>query len=165
MVIVLVTLFYLPFFLGYSAARIPVYYKVRGSPVGSSSLSTNIPSAPRELTANIVSSRFVTLTWLPPLSTNSPILTYSVYYKEAGSTRERVFNTSAGHLEANIQGLRPSTDYAFRLVAYNQFGPGDSSQEFVVRTNAEGNFRVHFCPFSQLLMSLLLHSGHSRTCQ
>ncbi|GAU92905.1 hypothetical protein RvY_04923-2 [Ramazzottius varieornatus] len=104
---------------------------------GASSLSTNIPSAPRDLTANVVNSRFVTLTWLPPLSSNSPVLTYSVYYKEAGSTRERVFNTSAAHLEANIQGLRPSTDYAFRLVAYNEFGPGDSSKEFVVRTNPE----------------------------
>ncbi|OQV24966.1 Neogenin [Hypsibius exemplaris] len=117
---------------------------------GAASPPTNTPSAPRDLTASLISSRFVTLTWLAPLVTNSgAVLTYSVYYKQVGSTRERVFNTSTTQKEANIQGLRPDSNYAFRVVAYNDFGPGDSTKELTVRTHPEvdvpgpvSNFRV-----------------------
>lgn len=47
----------------------------------------SLPSAPRDLQALIVSNRFVTLSWLPPLQTNGEILSYSVYYRQEGSQR------------------------------------------------------------------------------
>ena len=48
-------------------------------------------------------------------------------------------NTTRNSLEEiNIQGLQPSTKYQFRVVAYNEHGPGDSSDEFTVETQGEG---------------------------
>jgi hypothetical protein len=124
----------------FTDARVPVFYKIHAPLLGAASPPTNTPSAPRDLTAILISSRFVTLTWLAPLVTNGgAVLTYSVYYKQVGSTRERVFNTSATQKEANIQGLRPDSNYAFRVVAYNDHGPGDSTKELNVQTHPEGN--------------------------
>jgi hypothetical protein len=48
---------------------------------------TDLPSAPRELKAVIVSTRFVTLSWNPPEKVNAPIVTYSVFYRQEGSER------------------------------------------------------------------------------
>lgn len=41
-------------------------------------------------------------------------------------------------VEENIQGLLPSTKYVFRVVAYNQNGPGRSSSELFVVTDHDG---------------------------
>lgn len=47
-------------------------------------------------------------------------------------------NSTRGNLEeVNIQGLQPGTTYAFRVVAYNDHGAGDSSETLTVKTDAE----------------------------
>ena len=46
-----------------------------------------LPSAPRDVEALIVSSRFVTLRWKEPVRTNGPIVGYSVFYRQEGSER------------------------------------------------------------------------------
>lgn len=46
-----------------------------------------LPGAPRDLQAQIVKSRFVTLTWLEPLKNPEEIVTYSVYYKMNNNDR------------------------------------------------------------------------------
>ncbi|XP_054724817.1 neogenin-like isoform X2 [Uloborus diversus] len=100
--------------------------------------SKDVPTAPRDATAVIVSTRFITLSWMQPLKSNGEIFAYSVYYKESTSTRERVLNTTRPRLEeVSIQGLQPSTKYHFRVVAYNEHGPGESSEEIVVETQGE----------------------------
>ncbi|XP_037573231.1 neogenin isoform X1 [Dermacentor silvarum] len=100
--------------------------------------SKDVPSAPRDVTARLVSTRFATLSWSVPERVEGHILAYSVYYREEGSTRERVLNTTRQSLEEIIiQGLRPSTKYYFRVVAYNEHGPGESSPELEVETNPE----------------------------
>ncbi|CAN7984038.1 unnamed protein product, partial [Ixodes hexagonus] len=100
----------------------------------------NVPSAPREVVARLVSTRFATLSWTVPEKVDGSILAYSVYYKEEGSSRERVLNTTRQSLEEIIiQGLRPATKYFFRVVAYNEQGPGDSSPELEVETNPEAH--------------------------
>ncbi|KAL3202069.1 hypothetical protein MRX96_042706 [Rhipicephalus microplus] len=79
-----------------------------------------------------------TLSWSVPERVEGHILAYSVYYREEGSTRERVLNTTRQSLEEIIiQGLRPSTKYYFRVVGYNEHGPGESSPELEVETNPE----------------------------
>lgn len=45
------------------------------------------PSAPRDVEALIVSSRFVTLRWKEPIRTNGPVIGYSVFYRQEGSER------------------------------------------------------------------------------
>lgn len=61
-------------------------------------------------------------------------------------------NTTRNSLEEiNIQGLQPSTKYQFRVVAYNEHGPGDSSDEFTVETQGEGKdivYTQHYQPNS-----------------
>ncbi|KAF8763513.1 Netrin receptor DCC like protein [Argiope bruennichi] len=98
------------------------------------------PSAPENVTAIIVNTRFITLSWEQPRQRNGNILYYVVYYKEANSTRERFHNITRPHLEdTNIQGLQPDTGYVFRVVAYNQHGPGRLSKELFVRTFPDVN--------------------------
>ena len=47
----------------------------------------NIPSAPLNLKAAIVATRFITLSWSMPSSPNGELSGYSVFYKEFGSDR------------------------------------------------------------------------------
>ena len=47
----------------------------------------NTPSAPSSVTAVVVSTRFITLSWDQPESTNGDVEGYSVFYKEEGSDR------------------------------------------------------------------------------
>lgn len=99
---------------------------------------SDTPSAPLDLKAAIVSSRFVTLTWSPPQTSKDPLNGYSIYYKQSGSDRERVVNSTRGNLEEiNIQGLSPGTSYIFRVVARNRHGAGESSQPLQILTQAE----------------------------
>ncbi|XP_046478869.1 neogenin isoform X1 [Neodiprion pinetum] len=97
------------------------------------------PSAPRDLNAVLISTRFVTLRWREPENINGDIQTYHVYYKQEGSPRERVVNTSQNRLEGVIQGLQPSTKYQFRVVARNERGVGASSAILHVTTQSEAD--------------------------
>ncbi|NXG43178.1 DCC protein, partial [Psilopogon haemacephalus] len=52
--------------------------------------------------------------------------------------RERAVNTSqAGTLQLTVGNLKPEETYTFRVVAYNEWGPGESSQPIKVATQAE----------------------------
>ncbi|XP_078286036.1 neogenin-like isoform X3 [Rhinoraja longicauda] len=97
-----------------------------------------LPSAPRDVVALLVSTRFIKLTWRPPAEPNSEILAYSVYYARDGANRERVENTSRpGDLEVTISDLMPEVKYVFRVVAHNKHGVGESSAPFTVATQPE----------------------------
>lgn len=52
---------------------------------------TGTPSAPRDVEALIVSSRFVTLRWKEPIKTSGVIVGYSVFYRQEGSERYNTF--------------------------------------------------------------------------
>lgn len=100
--------------------------------------SSGSASAPRELMALLVSTRFVTLSWKPPTFVNGKIKSYAIYYKELGSDRERVLNTTQSDLEEiNIQGLQPNKRYTFRIVPYDEKEAGQSSKEITVLTQPE----------------------------
>ncbi|KAI3376917.1 hypothetical protein L3Q82_000166 [Scortum barcoo] len=87
------------------------------------------PSGPRDVVASLVSTRFIKLTWRPPAEPHGDELTYSVFYSQEGTSRERVVNTSRpGEMQVTIQNLMPDTKYRFRVVAHNSNGqPGESS--------------------------------------
>ncbi|KAM9861346.1 neogenin 1a [Aulostomus maculatus] len=96
------------------------------------------PSAPRDVVASLVSTRFIKLTWRPPAEPHGDELTYSVYYSQEGTSRERVVNTSRpGEMQVTIQNLMPDSKYRFRVVAHNSNGPGESSAGLKVATQAE----------------------------
>ncbi|KYO25269.1 hypothetical protein Y1Q_0009995 [Alligator mississippiensis] len=105
-----------------------------------------LPSAPRDVVATLVSTRFIKLTWRTPASDpQGDNLTYSVFYTKEGINRERVENTSRpGEMQVTIQNLMPETVYIFRVVAQNKHGPGESSVPLKVATQPEApNIRAY----------------------
>ncbi|XP_013374457.1 PREDICTED: neogenin isoform X5 [Chinchilla lanigera] len=98
-----------------------------------------LPSAPRDVVASLVSTRFIKLTWRTPASDpHGDNLTYSVFYTKEGIARERVENTSRpGEMQVTIQNLMPATVYIFRVVAQNKHGSGESSAPLRVETQPE----------------------------
>ncbi|XP_075391906.1 neogenin isoform X4 [Tenrec ecaudatus] len=98
-----------------------------------------LPSAPRDVVASLVSTRFIKLTWRTPASDPpGDNLTYSVFYTKEGVARERVENTSRpGEMQVMIQNLMPATVYVFRVTAQNKHGPGESSAPLRVETQPE----------------------------
>ncbi|XP_035382617.1 netrin receptor DCC isoform X2 [Electrophorus electricus] len=97
-----------------------------------------LPSTPRDVAPVLVSSRFVRLGWRPPAETRGTILTYGVFYSQEGINRERSVNvTEAESLQLTVSGLKPEVVYSFRVVAYNELGPGESSKPIRVSTQAE----------------------------
>lgn len=57
-----------------------------GKPLDSG-LQARLPSQPRDLVAQIVKSRFVTLSWVEPLQNAGDVVYYTVYYKMNNSER------------------------------------------------------------------------------
>ncbi|XP_046645538.1 neogenin-like isoform X3 [Daphnia pulicaria] len=109
------------------------------TPDGNNDGSTSsLPSAPRDVEALIVSSRFVTLRWKEPVRTNGQIIGYSIFYRQEGSERERVVNTSRSRLEeVNVPGLQPGKKYSLRVAAFNEAGAGASTNSLEVETLVE----------------------------
>ncbi|XP_061603141.1 netrin receptor DCC isoform X2 [Phyllopteryx taeniolatus] len=97
-----------------------------------------LPSAPRDLVPVLVSSRFVRLSWRPPEETGGSIQTYGVYYSKDGFERERSVNVSEPEsLELMVSNLKPEEGYSFRVVAYNDVGPGESSGPLRITTKQD----------------------------
>ncbi|EEB12791.1 Neogenin precursor, putative [Pediculus humanus corporis] len=97
-----------------------------------------VPSSPQAVEVIYTSSRSVTLKVVPPTHTNGEITSYSVFFRQEGSQRERVLNTSGVRSEEiTIPGLQPDRTYHFRIVANNAHGAGPSSEDLIVKTETE----------------------------
>ncbi|KAF3702366.1 Netrin receptor DCC [Channa argus] len=97
-----------------------------------------LPSAPRDLVPVLVSSRFVRLSWRPPEETRGAVQTYGVYYSQDGVERERSVNVSEPEsLELTVSNLKPEESYTFRVIAYNDVGPGESSAPLKITTKPD----------------------------
>ncbi|XP_034088592.1 netrin receptor DCC-like, partial [Gymnodraco acuticeps] len=97
-----------------------------------------LPSAPRDLVPVLVSSRFVRLSWRPPEESGGAVQTYGIYYSQDGVQRERSVNVSEPEsLELTVSNLRPEESYTFRVIAYNDRGPGQSSAPLSISTKPD----------------------------
>ncbi|KAI3361747.1 hypothetical protein L3Q82_001956 [Scortum barcoo] len=97
-----------------------------------------LPSAPRDLVPVLVSSRFVRLSWRPPEETGGAVQTYGIYYSQDGVERERSVNVSEPEsLELTVSNLKPEESYSFRVIAYNDMGPGESSAPLRITTKPD----------------------------
>ncbi|XP_044317961.1 neogenin isoform X3 [Drosophila rhopaloa] len=111
-----------------------------GSKVLDSGLQARLPSQPRDLVAQIVKSRFVTLSWVEPIQNPGDVVYYTVYYKMNNSEREQKMVTkSHDDQQVNIQSLLPGRTYQFRVEANTNFGSGASSTPLEVSTQPEVN--------------------------
>uniref|UniRef100_A0A8C3AYA1 DCC netrin 1 receptor n=1 Tax=Cyclopterus lumpus TaxID=8103 RepID=A0A8C3AYA1_CYCLU len=96
-----------------------------------------LPSAPRDLVPVLVSSRFVRLSWRPPEETGGAVQTY-VYDAVFSVLRERSVNVSEPEsLELMVSNLKPEESYSFRVIAYNDVGPGESSAPLRITTKPD----------------------------
>ena len=94
----------------------------------------HVLQAPANLTALAVSPVSLMASWDPPEVTagSLPIRNYKLFYMEVGSAEEHeVLTTHISHL---IHGLKPYTEYSVWVVAFNENGPGSSTEEVTVRT-------------------------------
>ncbi|XP_072228705.1 netrin receptor DCC isoform X2 [Leuresthes tenuis] len=97
-----------------------------------------LPSAPCDLVPVLVSSRFVRLSWRPPEETGGGVQTYGVFYSQDGVERERSVNVSEPEsLELTVSNLKPEGSYSFRVVAYNDVGPGESTAALKIATKPD----------------------------
>uniref|UniRef100_A0A8D3DXY2 Netrin receptor DCC n=1 Tax=Scophthalmus maximus TaxID=52904 RepID=A0A8D3DXY2_SCOMX len=91
-----------------------------------------LPSAPRDLVPVLVSSRFVRLSWRPPEESGGAVQTYGVYYSQDGDGGRQPES-----LELTVSNLKPEESYSFRVVAYNDVGPGESSAPLRITTKPD----------------------------
>ncbi|XP_055609212.1 neogenin isoform X3 [Uranotaenia lowii] len=118
-----------------AAARLEIV-----EPDGSGKFAAPLPGPPRDLQAQIVKPRFITLSWLEPAKNPDEVISYSVFYKMHTSDRERKITTkSRDEQEVNIQSLLPGKTYQFRVIGNSNHGSGESSQILEVRTHSEEN--------------------------
>uniref|UniRef100_A0A8C1LFT5 Neogenin 1a n=1 Tax=Cyprinus carpio TaxID=7962 RepID=A0A8C1LFT5_CYPCA len=89
------------------------------------------PSAPRDVVASLVSTRFIKLTWRLPAEPHGDDVTYSVYYSLEGNNRQGIY------VSFIYTNLMPDTKSSFRVVAHNRNGPGESSAPLRVATQPE----------------------------
>ncbi|KAM7343025.1 neogenin protein frazzled isoform 6-T6 [Cochliomyia hominivorax] len=105
-----------------------------------SGLINRLPGPPRDLVAQIVKPRFVTLSWMEPIKNPVEVVSYTVYYKMNNSERElKIVTKSHDDQQVNIQNLIPGRTYQFRVVANTNFGPGETSEPLEVVTQPEEN--------------------------
>ncbi|XP_076267097.1 neogenin protein frazzled isoform X3 [Rhynchophorus ferrugineus] len=103
-----------------------------------SKITDGLPGPPLDLKSIITKARFVILSWKPPQENANNVETYSMYYRQEGSDRERFKNTSKSKLEEiHIGDLSPGKVYHFRVVPISANGPGASSNTLTVTTLSE----------------------------
>lgn len=97
----------------------------------------HVLQAPINLTVTAVSPVSLMASWeSPDLGSGShghlPIRNYKLFYMEVGSAEEHEVVTS--HTSHLIHALKPYTEYSVWVVAFNDNGPGTSTEESMART-------------------------------
>jgi neogenin len=100
-------------------------------------LEPHVLQAPINLTVTAVSPVSVMVSWQPPdlgspPTSTPPVRNYKLFYMELSSAEEHEVMTS--HTSHLIHGLKPYTEYSVWIVAFNDNGPGTSTEEVTART-------------------------------
>ncbi|XP_044179417.1 receptor-type tyrosine-protein phosphatase S-like isoform X10 [Acropora millepora] len=108
-------------------------------PYSSTVMNTTFQAAPtgfpRNVRALTISSSSISLFWMPPEpeEQNGPITGYNIFVK-GDSEPTKLFKVAAGMMAYNATGLRPYTNYTFRMQALNIMGVGPNSSTFMNTT-------------------------------
>lgn len=100
--------------------------------VVSTQAEPHVLEAPSNLSVAAISPVSVMATWVAPEVSESPVRSYKLFYMEVGTVEEHEVVTS--HTSHLIHGLKPYTEYSVWVVAFNENGPGTSTEEVTVRT-------------------------------
>lgn len=85
---------------------------------------TQPPTTPSNLTANVVSSRQIDLTWQPSAD-NTGVVRYDVYRKQGDAAAQKIGTTQSGSF--GDASLSANTAYTYYVIAYD--GAGNASQQ------------------------------------
>lgn len=105
-----------------------------------------VPSRPMNVRVKDAWSRSASLTWSAPFAGNSPITSYIIQYwrkntNEAGQTaqnhRRQEFSVSGTQTSALIANLMPSIVYEASVIAENQVGRSDPSENVAINTGED----------------------------
>ncbi|NXY13020.1 DCC protein, partial [Atrichornis clamosus] len=72
----------------------------------------------------------------PPSFSKAPIQGYRLFCTETATGREQAVEVDGRSYR--LEGLKKSTEYRLRFLAYNRYGPGISSEEVTVTTFSDG---------------------------
>ena len=109
---------------------------VYATPV-SKPVTQNVPKAVKNLSVSPGDGR-ATVSWSAPDGTQ-PITGYKVIYQKTGSSTFTTFLKSSSSTSADIRGLTNGFSYAFKVVAFNDFGEGQESRSIVSTPTKPGS--------------------------
>ncbi len=91
---------------------------------------SDVPQPPADIQAEVLGSNSVRLQWPPSDRATSYIVEYNLPFPDDAIVRRVPTDTTS----ATIDGLQPNSEYAFRVRALNDAGPGELSRAVVART-------------------------------
>ena len=105
-------------------------------------MSTEPPDPPQDCKVVELDGRTATISWSPPYSGNSPIISYLLQHKasiEKWSNMRAIINTTVSGADntAAIRGLKPVHDYHVRVFAINNLGRSEGSEVLKLRSDEE----------------------------
>lgn len=100
------------------------------SPAVFCSTLQDVPEAPGDIKAIVMSSDSILLCWLPPKEPNGIIIRYTVYIRSAESGNENTtkFMLSGKELSFTTKGLKKSRRYEFWVTSSTVIGEGQSTK-------------------------------------
>lgn len=92
----------------------------------------NVAGPPQSLQGAALSFQEIYLKWDPPLTSNGIISKYRVYFAEGDNGEDQTADTTT--TELMLTQLRAYCEYTISVVAFNENGLGNPSQEILVKT-------------------------------
>ncbi|XP_071546322.1 cell adhesion molecule Dscam2-like isoform X3 [Panulirus ornatus] len=99
----------------------------------------DVPGSPHGLRVSERGSRHLSVSWLPPVTTHTPVDKYIVQYKTARASWAEGEEVGVGGdtTTARLAPLVPDTQYLVRILAANHLGSSPHSEPLQVRTEGE----------------------------
>ena len=88
------------------------------------------PTAPKSLMIVSITNTTVSLSWMPPDTTNGIITQYQLQYRRSDSITNIIsLNITNDTLTYTVTGLSSNTEYVFTVRAFTVVGHGNASNE------------------------------------
>ena len=87
------------------------------------------PAAPKSLMIVSITKTTVSLSWMPPNTTNGIITQYQLQYKRSDSTNITSLNITNANLTYTVTGLSSNTEYVFTVRAFTAVVHGNASNK------------------------------------